>query len=248
MGRRRARDGGPAHEPRFDQRRWRPAADLRQQGHSLVGCLAAVRLDRGAQPRAARGRGRQAQAGRWPPTGGDQHGPDGGRPHRLQRQLLGRAVDHAHPIRPRAQRDLRHAEGAPSDLGRRKALSQGAAGQRRPDRKDPHGRVDAGHPRPPGARVRYERELVWGPAQVGQAQLWPSRLGRAAQRNRRLAARPPHRPLLDHERVCLGLSHAPADPRRLPDPLAPDRRGDRRERLHALAGPRHARGDRPSTE
>ena len=36
------------------------AADVRQHGHALVGRLADLRLDRGALPRAAHGRGRQA--------------------------------------------------------------------------------------------------------------------------------------------------------------------------------------------
>ena len=68
----RRRDGGPAHEPGLDQRRRQAAADLRQQGHAVVGRLAALRLDRGAQPRAARRRGRQAHAGGRPPARGDQ--------------------------------------------------------------------------------------------------------------------------------------------------------------------------------
>ena len=42
----------------------RPAAHLRQHRHPLVGRLADLRLRRGAQPRAARGRGRQDEDGR----------------------------------------------------------------------------------------------------------------------------------------------------------------------------------------
>ena len=39
----------------------RPAADLRQHGHPLVGPLTGLRLDRGALPGVALGRGRQAE-------------------------------------------------------------------------------------------------------------------------------------------------------------------------------------------
>ena len=62
--------GGHADEAPGDQPRphahcdQRPAADLRQHRHPLVGPLAALRLDRGAQPRAARRRRRQAARSR----------------------------------------------------------------------------------------------------------------------------------------------------------------------------------------
>jgi hypothetical protein len=49
---------------------------------------------------------------------------------------------------------------------------------------------------------------------------------------------------LDHERVRGRLPNAPADTGRLRDPLARDWRGDRRDRLHADPGARHARRDR----
>ena len=58
---RRCRSGRRTRAHRHERQRQRggAAADLRQHGHSLVGRLADLRLHRGAQPRAALGRGRE---------------------------------------------------------------------------------------------------------------------------------------------------------------------------------------------
>ena len=110
--------GGPADEPRLDQLRRPAPAHVRQQGDAVVGRLAALRLHRGAQPGAALGRGRQAgDDRRRAPARGDQAGAARGRAHRLQRQLVGGPRGDAHAVRPRAQRDLRHAPRPPSELG-----------------------------------------------------------------------------------------------------------------------------------
>ena len=99
-------------EPRpHPHRNQRPAADLRQHRHALVGPLPALRLDRGAQPRAALGRGRQARArGRHAPQR-DRPEARRGRPDRLRRQLLGRPLAPAHAVRQGAQLDLRPPQG-----------------------------------------------------------------------------------------------------------------------------------------
>ena len=73
---------------------------------------------------------------------------------RRGRQLLGRAGAAALAVHARAQRDLRPpARGVPA-ADRPGALRQGAAGQRRADGQDPHGRLDAGDHRPPDHRAR----------------------------------------------------------------------------------------------
>ena len=198
--------------PGLDQRGRRSPADVRQQGHPVVGRLAAVRLDRGAQPRAPRRRGREAEDGRRPAARGERQRAARRRPDRVQRQLVGRAGGHAHAVRARAQRDLRHAQRPLPDVGRRAAVPQGAADQRGADREDPHGRVDARDPQHEGAPDRDERQLVRRAAEVGQEDVRPHRLRRADLRDRRVAARPPRRALLDHQRVRLRVPDAPADP------------------------------------
>ena len=135
-----ARDQSRPH-PHLDLR---PAADLRQHRHPLVGPVAGLRLDRGAQPRPALGRGREAPADRRRDAA--QRGrpaPRRRRPDRLLRQLLDRALAPAHPVRQGAQLDLRPPQGLLSDLGRRAAVPDRAAGELGPEREDPHGRVDA---------------------------------------------------------------------------------------------------------
>ena len=82
------------------------------------------------------------------------------RPDRLQRQLLDRPLAAAHAVRQGAQRDLRPPEGRLSGLGRREAVPDRTAGQLGADGEDPHRRVDAGHPRQPGARDGDARQLV----------------------------------------------------------------------------------------
>ena len=63
--------------------------------------------------------------------------------------LLARDRADADHLHPRAQRDLRPAASrVPVVVGRRH-LRAGAADQRRPDRQDPHRRVDAGRDQPP---------------------------------------------------------------------------------------------------
>ena len=85
-----------------------PAADLPQRGHALVGRLAALRQRLGdPAPGALDGRAASctiADDGILPRRPRDRH-----RAHRLLAQLVGRARAAAHPLRARAQRDLRPA-------------------------------------------------------------------------------------------------------------------------------------------
>ena len=115
---RRRPDEGQGDEPRPDpDQQERPASDLRQHRHPLVGRLPDLRLRRGAQPQAPQRRRRQADDGR-------RHAPRRAleearrrRPDRLLRQLLGRAVAPAHAVRQGAQLDLRPPEGRPTRPG-----------------------------------------------------------------------------------------------------------------------------------
>ena len=135
---------------------------------------------------------------------------------------MGRPQPAAHALHPRAQRDLRRAEAASIRRWRRRALRHRAARQRRADRQDPHGRVDTGDPRPSGAADRHERQLV-GPARREDARtVRPHQRERGDQRHPRLGRRPSRRAVPAHRGVRLGLSAAPADPRRARDPLAGD--------------------------
>ena len=136
----------------------RAAPDVPQRGHPLVGRLADLRQRLGDPAPGALHGGRQAHHRRRRDPPGrprDRH-----RAHRLLAQLVGRARAAPHGVRPRAQRDLRHAGRAPPRLGRRGAVPDGPAGQRRGDGQDPHHRVDAGDPAQPRAQRRHDEQLV----------------------------------------------------------------------------------------
>ena len=106
-----------------------PAADLHQPALALVGRLGHLRQLRRSSATRVRTftdgklvlQGRPAAARRR-----DRHGD-----HRVQRELVDRPRDAAHPLHPRAQRDLRRAEeGAPAD-DRRRAVRHRPARQLR---------------------------------------------------------------------------------------------------------------------
>ena len=82
-------------------------------------------------------------------------------PGRRQRQLVGRPAHAAHPVHPRAQRHLRRPRRRLPVLVGRGAVPARPAGDRRPDRQDPHGRVDARRHRPPETRLAM-RANWWG--------------------------------------------------------------------------------------
>ena len=215
----------------------RPAADLRQHRHPLVGRLPDLRLDRGAKPRAARRRGRPDDGRGRPPAQRDEGRPRRRRPHRLLGQLLDRPLAAPHPVRQGAQRHLRPPRGPLPLVGRRAAVPDRAPRQLGADGEDPHGRVDAGDPRQPRARAGDALELVRPAADLGSRPIRPPGHG-DDRRHRRLEAVPPRGALLDHRGVRLGLPPAPAASRRLRDPRPPQRRADRRDRLRPAAGAR----------
>ena len=167
---RRQPDEGEGHEPRPDpHQQERPAADLRQHRHPLVGRLPDLRLRRGPQPRAPQRRRREARRRRRHAPQRDEGRARRRRSDRVLRQLLGRAIAAAHALRQGAQLDLRPPEGLLPDLGRRAALPHRPPRQLGADGEDPHRRVDAGDPRQPGARAGDERQLVRRPAAAGCA-------------------------------------------------------------------------------
>ena len=86
-----------------------------------------------------------------------------------------------------------------------------------------------GHPRDPGAQGRDARQLVRRAARSGPSACRASISSRAL-RGRRRRAGAPRRAVRDHRGVRLRLPAAPADRRRLGDPLAPHRRADRARR------------------
>ena len=69
--------------------------------------------------------------------------------------------------------DLRPPEDRLPGQGRRLAVREGAADPRRPDRQDPHGRVDPGPAQHAGAALRHARELVGRPRRRVRARLRP---------------------------------------------------------------------------
>ena len=109
-------------------------------------------------------------------------------------------------------------------LGRRAAVPHRAARQLGADGEDPHGRVDAGDPRQPGARAGDARRT--GTASLPRWVRRPVRPPRHRddRRDRGLAAGAPRGAVLDHRGVRLGLPAASAAPRRLRDPRPPQRR------------------------
>ena len=119
--------------------------DVPQRGDALVGRLAALRQRLGDPARAAlhvggkltRDRRRHAARSTPRPAPSDRAS---------SRNWWVGLGDAAHALRPRAQRDLRHARASPPRLGRRGALPDRPARQRRGHGQDPHRRVDARDP------------------------------------------------------------------------------------------------------
>ncbi len=121
-------------------------------------------------------------------------------------------------------------EEAPGDE-RRRALRHRPAGQLRPDREDPHGRVDAGDHRPPGAPDRHARQLVGAAGRAPAPPRRPRRQQRGAQRHPGLARRPARGAVPADRGVRLGLPPAPAAARRARAALAGRRHADRLDGL-----------------
>ena len=167
-----------AHRRRPDApaRRRRPAADVHQRGHALVGRLAALRQRSRHAGEAAQRCRRQAHRDRRRPA--SRRSRHRHRADRVLAQLVGGARRDAHVVRPRAQRDLRSAQGRAPRLGRRGAVPDRAARERGGDGEDPHRGVDAGDPAEPHAARRHARELV-------RARHEPVRRASASRRSRR---------------------------------------------------------------
>ena len=113
----------------------------------------------------------------------------------------------------------------------------------RADRQDPHGGVDAGHPRPPHHRGATARQLVRDRGSEDPRHLRPDQLQRTSISG--ITGRsggPLRRAVLADRGVLDRLPHAPADSRRLRDPGLADRRG--RGRVHAARTERRRRARR----
>ena len=134
---------------------------------------------------------------------------------RRPRRLVGRPRAAAHAVHARAQRRLRRAARGLSVVERRPGVRQGPPGGRRPDRQDPHRRVDDRDPRPPRAADRHARQLVRPRRGADPPAARPAQPQRDHQRHPRLRHRPPLRAVLDHRGVRGGLPDAPAHARRL---------------------------------
>ena len=220
--------------PGLDQRRRRAAADLRQQGHALVGRLADLRLDRGAQPRAAHRRGRQADGRGRPPARGDRPGAARHRPDRLQRQLLGRPVDAAHAVRARSTTRSATCSRPTTRTGTTRSSSCTARLVNAALIAKIHTvEWTPGILANPVLQIAMNANWYGVAAEVAQAPHRPRRQGRAAQRHRRLASSTttPRRTRSPSEFVSVYRLH-PLIPDEYDDPLAQDRRGDRGDRLH----------------
>jgi hypothetical protein len=105
-------------------------------------------------------------------------------------------------------------QGAPGPV-RPAALRTRRARRLGPDRQDPHGRVDAVRPAPPGAADRHERQLVRRTRRDLPGQGRSHRRLRGPVRHHRVLDRSPQRTVLADRGVRLGLPDAPAHPGRL---------------------------------
>ena len=150
-----ARCGSPATSPTPTAGATAMEPGLRQHDVALVGRLGGLRRRRRARP----GQLREGAKLRLTPDGLPAGGPQRARDHRLQRELVARAEQPAHAVRPRAQPALRRAARALPGPERRADLPDGAADRVRADRQDPHRRVDAGDPRHHGHRRRAQGQL-----------------------------------------------------------------------------------------
>ena len=205
----RARDArGSAEGAELDA-----AARLRQREHALVGRLAGLRLHHsragGAAHRPRRqGPGRaDGRLGFDAVTGREITGF-------TENSWVGLSLLHGlFALEHNAICDML----APSqpDVGRRAAVSAGAAGQRGADGEDSHRRVDAGDPAEsdhPGRRCARN----WrGAARRSAEGLHGPQRQRAARRHSRLADRSSHGAVLAHRRVRVRLPDARADAGRL---------------------------------
>ena len=139
--------------------RRRPAPDVHQRGHALVGRLAAVRQRPPHAGQGAQRRRRQAHRHRRRPAA--RSIPRRAPSSRASRRNWWVALGAIHTlVRPRAQRHLRPAGGRPPRLGRRGAVPDGSARELGRHGEDPHGRVDAGDPAEPHAARRHVHQLV----------------------------------------------------------------------------------------
>ncbi len=101
--------------------------------------------------------------------------------------------------------------------------------ERRADRQDPHGRVDAGDHLPPGAEDRHARQLVGAARRAAAPDGRPGRQERGAQRHPGLARGPARVAVPADRGVRLGLPPAPAAARRARGALPRGQLDDRRD-------------------
>ena len=218
------------------------APHLRQHRDPLVGRLAALRQhsrDPGEGPLGEDGKlGSARRAG--PGRSDYREAP------RRRARLLGRPGDAAHALRLRAQRDLRPPARRVPALDRRRAVRPRPARQHRAAGEDPHGRVDAGHPRPPDPADR--RCAPTGGASPASGSTGCSGASATSEVISGIVGgrdRPLRRALLPDRGVRRRLPDAPAHARRLRLPLrrATTRCCEERQ-FHEIAGRARARAAR----
>ena len=137
------------------------------------------------------------------------------RNYRHERELVAGLKPAAQSLHARAQRHLRSPGGSLSGMAQRskqgrRDFPRRAPCQQRPDRENPHGRLDARDPHPPGLANRHERQLVGTGRGKCQKKPRPHQHKRSDQRHSRLGGQSVRRRLLSDRGIRLGLSPASA--------------------------------------
>ena len=244
----RASDADPPHPGGSDVRRW--AADVPEHRDPLVGRVPGVRQQPGGRGVAAHALGwaRQAVPGRDHPLRPTVDARGARRRHgRDEGELVARARHAPHVVHAGAQRDLRSPRPVLPAPGRRAALRPRAPDQCRPDRQDPHRRVDHRDPGRLDHGNGHARQLVGRAGREVPGSLRSPHQERGVQRHPRLGSLLPRRAVRDDGGVRRRLPHAPVDPRRLQPPLGGRRHNRRRAAVPADRRHVHARRAARST-